>query len=77
MQFVSYHEVLNNNNEVICDGQVTNDSGKTVHYGANNNPFGPGLEYICGERGTVSTSWHDTVSASGQATTKITCPSDR
>ena len=72
-QFVPYHELRNNNHvEVVCRGRVPNDTGTTVQYDTNST----GLQYECGS-GTVSTSWHETVSASGESTTKITCLPNR
>jgi hypothetical protein len=72
-RWVPYDEVVNNNHgELICSGRVPNDAGVTVHYDSN----GTGLQYECAV-GTVSTSWHETVSASGQATVKVICLSNR
>jgi len=48
---------------------VPNDSGKAVNYDTNNNPIFVGLE--CGTVSGGTTNWHETVSASGNAT--LTC----
>lgn len=73
-----YHEVLNNSFDLgVCYGLVPNGTGRAVQYNQNNNPNGPGTQYNCALSGNVSTSWSETISASGLATVKIMCPSDR
>jgi hypothetical protein len=72
-QWVPYHEVLNNNHgELICSGQVPNGTGARVHYDSNS----AGVQHECAA-GTLSTSWDETVSASGRATVKVICLSNR
>jgi hypothetical protein len=51
-----------------CSGSVPNDSGQAQNYDENNNPAGPGT--LCGTQSGFS-DWHETVSASGNAT--LTC----
>ena len=57
----------NGNRVVKCSVKgVANSSGKAVHFNKANTGFN------CNAAGAVSTDWHETVSASGNAT--LTCP---
>jgi hypothetical protein len=53
------------NDKLQCRAKVPNSSGKAVHYDFQST----GL--ICGTFFNITTTWHETVSASGRAT--LTC----
>lgn len=56
----------NGNKLLRCQATVANSTGRAVTYDTNNNPFFPGFE--CGAPLGGTTNWHQTVSASGEAT---------
>jgi hypothetical protein len=64
-------QVITNGGQNIekCSGSVPNDTGKAVNYDTNNNPISVGL--LCGTSSGLTADWHETVSASGNAT--LTC----
>ena len=65
------HVVITDNNAHLkCSKRgVANSTGKSVRYDSNNNPLSMGL--ICNINGQDTLNWHETVSASGNAT--LTC----
>ena len=79
-QLVSQPLYVENNNtvKITCKGLVPNNTGKAVHWGPDNNPYGtPNLQYSCVPSYTASTDWHTTVSQNGVSNTNITCVTPR
>jgi hypothetical protein len=76
--FTTDSQLVENKNlaHIVCRADVPNDSGKSVRYDQDNNPFGPGTFYNC-VNGAIAETWHQTISASGKSISVIDCNTSR